>query len=184
MATKKKAAKPPAKKTTARRAPAPSRASKAPPPGWEPVAVPPMAPPPAPPPAPAPLDENTWAMSAHLAAFASFVVPFGNILGPLVVWLMKKENPFVSRHGKESLNFQISITLYELILVALIVVVVFTDFFGTATRPELSYGMPIGLALPVVLTVGVFSIVMVIRAALRANKGMEFRYPLSIRFVR
>jgi uncharacterized Tic20 family protein len=49
-----------------------------------------------------------WAMFCHIAAFAFFIFPFGNILGPLVIWLIKKETyPFVDEQGKESLNFQI-----------------------------------------------------------------------------
>ena len=53
-------------------------------------------------------DEKTWAMLCHLSAVAGFVIPFGSILGPLVVWLIKKdEMPIVDLHGKKSLNFQI-----------------------------------------------------------------------------
>src|SRR5688572_10608492 len=55
-------------------------------------------------------DDRTWGMLAHLAALAGFIVPVvGNIVGPLIVWLTKKEQqPFVDDQGKESLNFQIT----------------------------------------------------------------------------
>jgi len=66
------------------------------------------------------MDENqekTWGLFCHLAAFGFFVFPaFGNILGPLVIWLIKKdESPYVDQQGKESLNFQISFTIYAFI---------------------------------------------------------------------
>ena len=51
-------------------------------------------------------EEKTYGMLAHLLSFAGFVVPFGNIIGPLVLWLLKDELPFVDRHGKESLIFR------------------------------------------------------------------------------
>ena len=53
-------------------------------------------------------DERTWGMVAHLAALAGFMIPFGNILGPLVVWLVKREeSAFVAYHAKQSMWFQI-----------------------------------------------------------------------------
>ena len=51
-------------------------------------------------------DEKTMAMFCHLAAFAGVVIPFGNIIGPLVVWLIKKDSsPYIDYHGREALNF-------------------------------------------------------------------------------
>ena len=57
--------------------------------------------------------ERTWAMLCHLGAFAGLIFPFANIFAPLVIWLIKKdESLFVEDQGKESLNFQISMTIY------------------------------------------------------------------------
>ena len=65
------------------------------------------------------LDENKWAMFAHLAAFAGFLFPLGNIIGPLIVWLFKKDEfARVEDQGKESLNFQISISIYACCTIA------------------------------------------------------------------
>ena len=62
-------------------------------------------------------DERMWGMLCHLSTFAGYLVPFGNISGPLIVWLVKKdEYAFVDDQGKESLNFQISITIYSLVV--------------------------------------------------------------------
>lgn len=63
-------------------------------------------------------------MLCHLSAFAGAVFPvFGNILGPLVVWLLRrKDSPFIDFHGRQSVNFQISLTIYLIVSAVLIVV--------------------------------------------------------------
>ena len=107
--------------------------------------------------------ERTWAMAAHLAALAGFIIPFGNIIRPLIIWLIKKdESPFVDDQGKESLNFQISITIYAIVSALLILIV-------------------IGIFL--LIAIGVLVLVMVIVAAVKANSGEKFRYPLTIRLI-
>jgi uncharacterized protein len=109
-------------------------------------------------------DARTFGMLCHLIAFAGLVVPFGNVIGPLVIWLLKKEQfDFVDDQGKESLNFQISLVIYAIASALLIVVVV-------------------GIFLLIAL--GIFAIVMVIIATIRANEGQRFRYPLTIRFLK
>ena len=107
--------------------------------------------------------ERTWAMGCHLIALAGFVIPFGNIIGPLVFWLIKKdESEFVNDQGKESLNFQISVTIYAIVAGILVLFI-------------------IGILL--LIAVGIFALVMIIVAALKANSGEKYRYPLCLRFV-
>jgi uncharacterized Tic20 family protein len=110
-------------------------------------------------------DERTWAMLAHLCALVGYsVVPFGNIVAPLIVWLIRKDQSwFIDDQAKESLNFQISMVIYALISVPLILIV-------------------IGIVLLVILYV--FGIVMVIIAAIKANDGVQYRYPLTLRFIK
>ena len=70
-------------------------------------------------------DENMWAMFCHLSALVGFVIPFGNIIAPLIIWTLKKdEYPHVNDQGKEAINFQLSITVYILISVVLVFVVI------------------------------------------------------------
>jgi len=96
-----------------------------------------------------------YAMLAHLTALSGYIgIPFGNILGPLIVWLIKKdEYPLVDDQGKESLNFQISLMIY-------------------------------GLTIILIPFVYIFGLVEVIIAAVQADKGVPYRYPLTIRFIK
>ena len=107
----------------------------------------------------------TWGMLCHLAALAGFIgIPFGNVIGPLVIWLIKKDEfAFVDDNGKESLNFQISVTICALVAAILIVVV-------------------IGIFLLIALAVA--DLVFIIMAAVKASKGETYRYPLSIKFLK
>jgi uncharacterized protein len=109
-------------------------------------------------------DEKMWGMLCHLSALAGYVIPFGNIIGPLVVWQLKKnESAFVDDQGKESVNFQITITI-------------------AAILAGLSFLILIGiLLLPAVL---LFGLVMMIVAAINANNGIWYRYPLTIRLIK
>ncbi len=109
-------------------------------------------------------DDKTFGMLAHLSALAGFVIPFGNIIGPLVVWLIKKDqSAWVDQQGKESLNFQISISIYAIISAILTLIV-------------------IGVLL--MIAVGIFSLVMIIIASVKVNNGEDFKYPLCIRFLK
>ncbi len=111
-----------------------------------------------------PIPERQWGMFAHLSAFSACVgIPFGNIVGPLIMFLIKKdEYPFGGDQAKEALNFNISCTLYLLISIALFVVIIGFILF---------------------LILGVFWLVATIIAAVRSNEGVSYRYPLCIRFV-
>jgi uncharacterized Tic20 family protein len=108
-------------------------------------------------------EERNWGMIAHLSALAGFVIPLGNILGPLVVWLMKKDSmPHVDREGKEALNFNISIAIYAIVSAILILVL-------------------IGLLL--LVAVGIAWLVLVIMASVRTSSGESYTYPFTLRFI-
>ena len=108
---------------------------------------------------------QTWGMLCHLTALSSFVgiVP-GHLIGPLVVWLIKRNDYLlVDQEGKESLNFQLSMTIYGIIASLLCLIV-------------------IGFVLvPVVLIV---DLILVIKASIRVSNGQEYRYPFTIRFLK
>jgi len=109
-------------------------------------------------------DERTWAMLCHISTFSGFVIPFGNIIAPLVIWMIKRDEfPLVADQGKEVLNFQISLTLYILVSIILILLIV-------------------GIAL--LIGLGIFDLIVTIIGAMKANEGEKYRYPLTIRFVK
>ncbi|MDO9625111.1 MAG: DUF4870 domain-containing protein [Pseudomonas sp.] len=116
-------------------------------------------------PVPAPSKEaRQWAMFCHFAAFLGLVFPFGNLLGPLIVWQIKKDlDPFVDQQGKEALNFQISVALAVVLCFLLMVVV-------------------IGFPLLVLVSIG--ALVLTVIAGIKANDGQAYRYPFSWRLVK
>ena len=99
----------------------------------------------------------------RLSTLAAFVIPFGNIVGPLVVWLIKKDQyPLVQDQGNEALNFQISMTIYFIVAAFSIFVLV-----GFVLVPALI----------------ICDIVFTVIAAMKANSGECYRYPWTIRLV-
>lgn len=112
-----------------------------------------------------PAEERTWGMLAHIAAFAGLVVPFGSVIAPLVIYLVRKDtHPFVADQARESLNFQITSLI---IGVALGIVGIVTLGFGFVLLP----------------VAGIAWLVFVIIAAVAANDGKRYRYPVCFRLV-
>jgi len=108
-------------------------------------------------------EERQWAMFTHLSAFAGHAFPFAHIFLPLILWSIKKDQmPFVNDQGKEALNFQITMTIA---FVAAIISLFF--IVGIVLLPA----------------VWLFDIIITIIAAIKANEGVAYRYPLCIRFV-
>ena len=104
-----------------------------------------------------------WAMYVHLSALSGYLVPLGHIIAPIIIWSIKREgNSFIDVQGKESLNFQISMTLYTVILAILSIVII---------------GL---ILLPLLFIVHLTFIVI---ASMKANQGEFYRYPITIRFV-
>lgn len=112
-----------------------------------------------------------WAMGAHLSALAGgFMGGVPAFLGPLVVWLIRKDDdPFAAAHGRAALNFNLSVLLYA---VALVVLTIFT--LGLGAIVAIPLGMVLGLAWLILSIVG----------TVRAGNDEVYRYPLTIPFVR
>lgn len=110
-------------------------------------------------------DEQNWAMICHLAALSGFIIPFGNVFGPLIVWLIKKDSmPLVDKHGKEALNFQITVSLALLVCAVLMLTV-------------------IGIFL--LFVVGIGALIMTIMAAVKVSNGeLDYQYPFAIRLIK
>lgn len=132
-------------------------------------------------------DEKNWGMAAHLASLAGLTFPFGNILGPLVVWLMKKdESEFVNEQGKESLNFQISFMIYFLIIFSLIIglfILISVLAYDSASFPITTF-TTVFLLMGLFFLVYIVQLIFVIIASVKVSKGEHYRYPVTIRFFR
>ena len=106
-----------------------------------------------------------WNVLCHATALAGFFVPWaGHILGPLIVWLAKRnDSPEIDQHGKESLNFQISMLIYNVIAGVLCLVL-------------------IGFAILAILHI--LNLVLVIIASIQASEGKFYRYPITIQLIK
>lgn len=138
-----------------------------------PIEPPPPAPPLASPPPPNPESQaRTWNMLCHLSVLSACVgVPFGNILGPLLVWQIKKnEFPSVEIHGRAALNFQITVTIAAF---ASAVVAVVLSFFCVGY-----------LLFPLVILIGLAGLVFSVIAGIKASNGEDYKYPYSFEFVK
>ncbi|MCA1064380.1 DUF4870 domain-containing protein (plasmid) [Rossellomorea sp. AcN35-11] len=108
--------------------------------------------------------ERQWAMLVHLSSFLGYVSGFGFILAPLVLWLLKKENSeYIDHHGKQAVNFQLSLLIYGIVAGVLCIVL-------------------IGLLLLPLLFLG--QIILTIVAGVQASEGKKYGYPLTITFIK
>ena len=135
--------------------------------------VTPSAPPPQPPlaaiPAPSENEERMWAMLGHLSAFSAFITGIGCVLGPLIIWLIKRDTmPFAGEQAKEALNFNITVIIAAVGLWVLTII---------------TLGIGLLLTIPLGLALFVGWLVLTIVGAVKANNGEHYRYPFTIRLV-
>ncbi|MFW5832108.1 MAG: DUF4870 domain-containing protein [Prolixibacteraceae bacterium] len=109
-------------------------------------------------------DEKQWGLFTHLSALIALLgIPFGNVIGPLIIYLIKKdEYEFVNDQGKDVLNFQITWSLIFLVSAIMIL---------------------IGIGIIMLIGFGVAWLVLVIVGSVAANNGQYYRYPLTIKFL-
>lgn len=109
-------------------------------------------------------EQKNWLLALHLSPLVGFVIPFGNIVGPLIVWLIKRDEIAVIRqHGPAVLNFHISMTIWMALA-------------------WLSMFLLVGFVILPVL--GIYYLVMVILGTIDAQNGKLRTYPLSIPFIK
>ena len=109
-------------------------------------------------------DVRTWNVLCHASALLGFFFPWaGHIIAPLIVWLVKRgDSPEIDAHGKESINFQLSMLVYSIISAILCLIL-------------------IGFVLLAILHI--VNVVLVIIASIRASEGKFYHYPITIRFL-
>ena len=137
----------------------------------------------------------------HLSTFSKFFIPFGNFILPLIIWGTNKEKPFVAEHGRQAINFQLSIFLYALIIGVVSIpffLAIATDFIAWAQVIENhvdhfdwnniqnlnGYLTLFFVVMVILLGIFVFELYAVISAAVNASRGEFYKYPLSIPFIK
>jgi uncharacterized Tic20 family protein len=121
-------------------------------------------------------EERQWAMFAHLSSLLGAILTgafgggWGCFIGPLIIWLVKKDTmPFVDDQGKEALNFNITVAIAFLILLLLSV---------------MTLGIGLIIAIPLWVIIGIAWLVLTIIAAIKANEGVRYRYPFTLRLIK
>ncbi len=108
-------------------------------------------------------EERQMGMIAHLSVLSGIIIPFGNIIAPLVIWQIKKDTmPFAADQAKEALNFNITMTIAGIVCFLLTFVL-------------------IGLILAPIL--GIAWLVLTVMAGIKANNGEAYRYPFALRLI-
>ena len=121
-------------------------------------------------------EERQWAMFAHLSALVGGILTsgwagsIGCFIGPLIIWLVKKDTmPFVDDQAKEALNFNITVGIV---------------FFALFLLALLTFGIGLVIAVPLWIIIGIAWLVFTIIAAIKANEGVAYRYPFTLRLVK
>lgn len=116
-------------------------------------------------------DSRLWAIAAHLSAVVgAFALFLGALVGPLAVWLARREvDPFAAENARQALNFNLSVLLY---------------FFGLAVLTFTTLGIGLVFTLPAMLVLGLAWLLLSLAAALRAWNDGIFRYPFTIQFIK
>ncbi|HLO48632.1 MAG TPA: DUF4870 domain-containing protein [Kamptonema sp.] len=141
---------------------------------------------------------RNWAMWCHLSSIAwilAFIIPFPflNILCPLIVWLSKKnQNSFINAHGKESLNFQLSLLIYTIICAIILLFLTSVTCgwiapLGSSSAQSSITTIGVSLLIGLIglyVIGGIISFALVIFAAVKAKKGEFYHYPFTIRFLK
>ncbi|MFD2835228.1 DUF4870 domain-containing protein [Gramella sp. AN32] len=142
---------------------------------------------------------TTFAAAMHLSVFSKYFIPFGNFIFPMLLWLGRKEDPFIDRHGRNALNFQISTFLYMVLIICLGIFAAL--FFGfkfshndsfyfnqdhvrfdefSAAFPFIMVMIIVGLLLFGLFVLELFA---VINAAIKASDGEDYKFPITINFL-
>ena len=109
-------------------------------------------------------DEKMWATLSHLGFIATLIIPYANLIVPLIIWIVYKDrSSYVDYHAKESLNFQITLCIGFTIGIILTFVVI---------------------GIFILLILGLVGLIFAIIAAVRANEGGYYKYPFTLRLIK
>ncbi len=137
--------------------------------------------------------ENTNAFLIHISSFTGYLFPLGSVITPLIIWqTMKDKSPSLNEHGKEVLNFNISFSLYMLILGTSIFSFIIKNIWTTLKNISIGFNdfyffnnffNVLGIAS--LISIITFSkVALIILGAIKANNGEFYKYPLTIKFIK
>ncbi|WBL21040.1 DUF4870 domain-containing protein [Zunongwangia sp. HRR-M8] len=145
--------------------------------------------------------DQTLATIIHLSVFSKLFIPFGNFIFPVIIWLVNKEKKFVNHHGRNAVNFQLSLVLYYLVIACLLIIALlifvaripleFLEFNEYNIRIDTVDNEQVLPLLVTLITGGFFlfglivlELYAVISAAKNASEGKEYTYPICINFIK
>lgn len=146
-------------------------------------------------------EQFSTAAFIHLSTFIKYIFPFGNYIAPIIIWTYNKEKPFVDEHGRQAINFQLSMFIYKLIicLASIPLIIYFVADLGSiieqieGSSSDLSFSgirnisilvSIFGVFLLLLIAQFFFELYAVINAAIHASRGKLYKYPLSISFIK
>ncbi|MBD3724057.1 MAG: DUF4870 domain-containing protein [Flavobacteriaceae bacterium] len=147
-------------------------------------------------------NERSLASLTHLSALSQFIFPFGNYIFPLIIWTSNKDkSDFVNHHGKQALNFQLSMLLYSLVFAVIAIPTFVIWLFNLINIAELNHNVLefnniissqniTGMILVGFVAVLLFVILklseffLVIYAAYKSADGYLYKYPFTINFIK
>ena len=147
-------------------------------------------------------NEKNLATFTHLSTLSQYCIPFGNYIFPILIWSSKKDkSEFIDHHGKQALNFQLSVFLYTLILLLIAVPIILGTIFNTIPLNaiindhnfiinNLSAQNISGIIIVAIIAVFLFiglkvaEFFLIIYASLKTANGEKYRYPLTIPFIK
>ncbi len=142
--------------------------------------------------------QQTLSGLIHISTFSKYLIPLGNFIFPLIIWTIGKNNRLIDHHGKQAINFQLSIFFYMVLVagcaLAGILITGLSSSMGDFSLPQdivrlinIPEAFPILIILTIsaVLLLGLFilEIFFVIAATVAASEGKFYKYPLKINFI-
>ena len=145
---------------------------------------------------------HTTAAFINLSSLSQIFIPFGNFIFPIIIWISKKDrSEYVNQQGKETINFQLSLFLYSLVLALIAVPIFLVTMFKNATleavlsngdfiSKNLNFENISGLLFVAITSLLVFFFLkimeffLIIYASVQTSKGVNFKYPLTIPFLK
>lgn len=147
-------------------------------------------------------DNKNTAALIHLSTLSQYIIPFGNYILPVVIWSTTKDkSEFINTQGKRAINFQLSLFVYSIVLCLIAIPVLFVTVLKNVSLSSItdgddwiienfSLGNISGLAIVAIVAVALFCMLkvaeffLIIYASVKTSNGEDFKYPLSIPFIK